>query len=217
MGRGATTTDFNQTISGRARRAQFGQDTALLIVDAQPDFMPGGPLAAPEGDQVVAPLAAVAERCQLVAASVDAHPADHSSFKAQGGIWDPHCVVGTAGQRVHHGLERFLTAGFLFEKGVTRDADAYSAFPVTDAEARLRAAGIKRLLIGGLVTNVCVLETALDALAAGFEVVVVTDGVRAVPAPGLPSADEALARLEQAGARLATSQELLAELEAVAG
>ncbi|MGC9221223.1 MAG: isochorismatase family protein, partial [Solirubrobacteraceae bacterium] len=102
-----------------------------------------------------------------------------------------------------------LTPGWFFAKGTTRDADAYSAFRVTDLAARLSAAGIRRLLIGGLVTNVCVLATAHDALQAGFTVLVLTDACRAIAADGVPSQDEALTQLQTAGAVLVSSGQLL--------
>jgi nicotinamidase/pyrazinamidase len=187
---------------------------ALLIVDAQRGFMPGsepgyGELPAPDGDAVAAPLAAVAARVRLVAASGDRHPPDHSSFAEQGGTWPVHCVAGTPGAELHPLVAAVVTPGWFFPKGTVREIDAYSAFAVSDIAARLHASGVRRLLIGGLVTNVCVLRTALDALAAGFEVVVLADACRAIPGEvGVPTGEEALARLRAAGATVAVSGEI---------
>ncbi len=186
---------------------------AVLAVDVQRGFMPGdapgyGELPAPGGDRVAAPLAALAGHVSIFAASGDSHPADHSSFKTRGGIWPAHCVAGTPGARLHPLIEQALTPGWFFAKGTTRDADAYSAFAVSDLADRLRQAGITRLLVGGLVTNVCVLATAMDALAAGFEVVVLTDACAAVQAAGVPTGQEALAQLRESGATLTTSSAL---------
>jgi nicotinamidase/pyrazinamidase len=186
---------------------------AVLAVDVQRGFMPGdgpgyGELPAPGGEHVAAPLAALAGGVALFAASGDSHPPDHCSFTAQGGPWPPHCVTGTAGARLHPLIEQALTPGWFFAKGTTAQSDAYSAFAVSDLAERLRAAGIERLLVGGLVTNVCVLATALDALSAGFEVVVLTDACAAVKAQGVPSEQEALTQLREAGATLAASGEL---------
>jgi nicotinamidase/pyrazinamidase len=190
------------------------QTDAVLAVDVQRGFMPGeepgyGELPAPGGDRVAAPLAALAGHVGIFAATGDSHPADHSSFTAQGGIWPVHCVAGTPGARLHPLIEKALTPGWFFAKGTTRETDAYSAFAVTDLAERLRRAGIRRLVVGGLVTNVCVLASAMDALAAGFEVVVLTDACAAVKADGVPTGEEALAQLREAGATLATSGELL--------
>ncbi len=187
---------------------------AVLAVDVQKGFMPGtepgyGELPAPGGDAVAAPLARLAARVGVVAASGDSHTPDHSSFTGQGGPWPVHCVAGTPGAELHPLIAAALTPDWFFPKGTTRDTDSYSAFEGTDLAERLRAAGIERLLIGGLVTNVCVQATAADALQAGFDVVVVTDACRAIEAPGLTSGDEALAALRDAGATLATSSELL--------
>jgi nicotinamidase/pyrazinamidase len=187
---------------------------ALLVVDAQRGFMPGseagyGELPAPDGDAIAPPLAAIALRLRLVAASGDMHTPDHSSFASQGGPWPVHCVAGTPGAELHPLIASVLTPGWFFAKGTARDADAYSAFAVSDIAERLRLAGIRRLIIGGLVTNVCVLRTALDALAAGFGVVVLTDACRAIPGGGgVPTGEQALAQLQAAGAKLAVSGEL---------
>jgi nicotinamidase/pyrazinamidase len=186
---------------------------AVFAVDVQKGFMPGdepgyGELPAPDGAAVAAPLAELAGHVNLVLASGDAHTPDHSSFAAQGGAWPVHCVAGTPGAELHPLVAEVLTPGWFFAKGTTRDTDAYSGFQGTDLAVRLRAAGIERLLIGGLVTNVCVRATALEALQAGFEVIVVTDACRAITADGVPSAEQTFTELRERGAVLASSAEL---------
>lgn len=183
----------------------------LLVVDVQNDFLPGGALAVPGGDGVIPVLDTCAEkfdRCGLpVIASRDWHPGDHCSFREQGGPWPVHCVAGT------HGAELAATLALprgsaLVSKATERDRDAYSAFQGTDLGERLKHLHCRRLFIGGLATDYCVRATALDALAAGLEVIVLEDAVRAVDAhPG--DGERALAELASRGARLARLDEVL--------
>ena len=156
---------------------------AVLIVDVQKDFLPGGSLAVSHGDEVVPVLnryLALARRKRLpVFASRDWHPARHCSFKARGGPWPEHCVAGTPGAAFAPGLELSADA-VIISKGAQEQADAYSAFEGTDLALRLRAIGIKRLLIGGLATDYCVRATVRDALGEGFDVLLLQDAIRAV-------------------------------------
>src|SRR5512139_60505 len=156
---------------------------ALLIVDVQNDFLPGGALAVAEGDAVIAPLnrciAAFARNSLPVYASRDWHPPDHCSFAAQGGPWPPHCVAGSHGAEFAAALALPADA-VIISKATTPQGDAYSAFGGTDLHQRLQAGGIKRLLVGGLATDYCVLNTVKDALALGYGVVVLVRAVRAV-------------------------------------
>jgi nicotinamidase/pyrazinamidase len=181
-----------------------GANDALIVVDVQRDFLPGGALAVAHGDEVVAPLnqalRAFERAGRPVFASRDWHPADHCSFRARGGPWPPHCVAGTRGAEFAEGLA--LPAGTtVVTKADTPDADSYSAFGGTDLEAQLRRQGVRRVVVGGLATDYCVLNTVLDARAAGFDVLVLADAVRAVEvAPG--DGERAIAKMEQAGARL---------------
>ncbi len=162
---------------------EFQPDDALLIVDVQNDFCPGGALAVPEGDQVVGVLNQWIQKAQAgripVYASRDWHPPNHISFKARGGPWPPHCIQETAGARFHHDL-RLPPDAEIISKAETPDRDAYSAFGGTDLAARLRTAGVKRLWIGGLATDYCVRATALDAINEGFEVHLISSATRAV-------------------------------------
>ena len=175
---------------------------AVLIVDVQKDFLPGGSLAVSRGDEVVPVLnryLALARRQRLpVFASRDWHPRNHCSFRAQGGPWPEHCVAGTAGAEFAPALDLPPDAVIL-SKATRENADAYSAFASTDLEQRLRGLGVRRLLVGGLATDYCVLNTVRDALQHGFEVLLLQDAVRAVDVkPG--DGERAEHRMRDAGA-----------------
>ncbi len=177
---------------------------ALIAVDVQRDFLPGGRLAVPGGDAVIAPLNAwleafAAAGCVTVA-SRDWHPPDHCSFASRGGPWPEHCVAGTAGAAFAAGL-RLPGTCIVVDKGARADTEAYSAFADATLAPRLAAAGVRRLWVGGLATDYCVAATVRDALGHGFEVVVLTDAVRGVEvAPG--DSARALAAMRAGGARL---------------
>lgn len=175
---------------------------ALLVVDVQNDFLPGGALGVPDGDAVVPVmnryLARFAAAGLPIFATRDWHPADHCSFQAQGGPWPPHCVQETPGAEFAPGLE-LPDAVSRIAKAIGTDKDSYSGFEGTELAAELRAAGVSRLLIGGLATDYCVLNTVLDALREGFEVLLLIDAIRAVEVePG--DGDAAIARMTAAGA-----------------
>jgi nicotinamidase/pyrazinamidase len=155
--------------------------TALIAVDVQADFLPGGSLAAPSGDLVVAPLQALAQRFPLVVATRDFHPAHHASFEAQGGPWPPHCVIGTPGARLHPAVDAL--AWLVISKGTDPAVDAYSGFDGTRLAEMLRAVGVHRLVIGGLATDYCVRATALAAQKEGFETASLTRSTRSTSAP----------------------------------
>jgi len=184
---------------------------ALLVIDMQYDFLPGGSLGVPEGDQVLAPIneamARFAARGLPVYASRDWHPENHCSFTACGGPWPPHCVAETRGAAFSDELA--LPADtVIISKADTADVDAYSAFNGTALADHLRGHGITRVFVCGLATDYCVLNTALDALKNGFETVILPEAMRAVnvqPEDG----ERAIAQMREAGATAAT----LAELE----
>jgi len=187
-----------------------GAGDALIVIDMQRDFLPGGSLAVPAGDRI---LAAVNRCLDLfswahlpVYASRDWHPPGHCSFQPQGGPWPPHCVAGSPGAAFAEGLH--LPPGVTVVSKATQDTvDAYSAFGGTDLASRLAAATVKRLFVVGLATDYCVLHTVLDALEGGFEVVVLGDAIAAVDvAPG--DGERAIARMRQAGASVADSAAL---------
>ncbi len=157
---------------------------ALLLVDVQNDFCPGGALAVPDGD-AVAPelnrwLAAARRAGARVFASRDWHPANHVSFRPRGGPWPPHCVHDTEGAAFCAEL-RLPDDAVIVSKADDPNRDAYSAFDGTDLAARLRAADVRRLWVGGLATDYCVRASVLDAVALeGLAVHVILSAVRAV-------------------------------------
>jgi nicotinamidase/pyrazinamidase len=188
---------------------------ALVVVDVQNDFCPGGSLAVPDGDSVVPVLNRYAERFDAQGAAVfasrDWHPPRTKHFAAYGGIWPPHCVQGTAGAAPHPAL--VLPARTqVVSKGMDPEEDAYSCFQARaeqggDFASLLAAREIQRLFVGGLATDYCVKATALDALRGGLTVVVLQDAVRAVDVtPG--DGARALAELAAAGAASARLDEV---------
>lgn len=172
---------------------------ALLIVDVQVDFCPGGALPIAEGDTVVPVLNRWIEAAQAqkipIYASYDWHPLGHVSFKERGGPWPPHCVQGTEGARFHPEL-RLPDSTVKIAKGVRFDQDQYSAFDQTGLAVRLRQDGIKRLWVGGLAEDVCVLATVLDARKEGFEVMLIAEATRPVTPQG---GEEARRKMRDAG------------------
>ena len=188
---------------------------ALVIVDVQNDFCPGGALAVADGDRVVPVLNRYAERFARqrapIFASRDWHPSRTRHFKAQGGAWPPHCVQGTAGAEFHPGL-RLPSGTEIVSKGMDPDEDAYSCFQAEAADgmpfaAALGEHGVGRLFVGGLATDYCVKATVLDALQEGFEVVLLQDASAAVDvAPG--DGERALGAMKEAGARLARLEDV---------
>jgi nicotinamidase/pyrazinamidase len=190
---------------------QLRVSDALLVVDLQRDFLPGGALAVDEGDRVIAPLNdcldAFVAAGRPVFASRDWHPPDHVSFHAQGGPWPPHCVAGTPGAAFAPALHLPREATVI-SKAQPRDREAYSVFAGTVLAQQLRRAGLRRLFVGGLATDYCVLRTVLDARWLGFDVVVLRDAIAAVDAePG--DGERAIAEMQRAGALLIDSRELV--------
>ena len=178
---------------------------ALLLVDVQNDFCPGGALAVEDGDAVVPALndwiAAAQQGGAPIFASRDWHPPDHLSFAARGGPWPPHCVQDTPGAAFHPDLDLPEDA-VVVSKADRADHEAYSAFDGGELAEQLRAANIRRLWVGGLATDYCVKASVLDALELPeLEVHVIADAIRAVDvAPG--DGDAALAAMLTAGALL---------------
>ena len=156
---------------------------ALLIVDVHKDFLPGGNLAVPDGDEVIPALNKYIQRFQdhglPIFASRDWHPVDHCSFRKRGGPWPEHCMQQSRGAELADDLELPQDA-IIISKGIDKNIDAYSAFQDTDLHDRLKAAGVRRLFVGGLATDYCVLHTVEDARRLGYEVWLLEDAVRAV-------------------------------------
>jgi nicotinamidase/pyrazinamidase len=162
---------------------QLSRKDALVVVNIQNDFLPGGSLAVPNGDEIIPVLNRYIElfvsRNLPIYATRDWHPADHCSFKAQGGTWPPHCIVGTWGAQFAPELA-LPESAMIVSKATARAPDAYSGFEETDLALWLNSQGMERLFIGGLSTDYCVLNTVTDALALNFKVVLLTDAIRAV-------------------------------------
>lgn len=187
-----------------------GRGDALVVVDVQNDFLPGGRLGVPGGDQVVPVLNDWLNRFREaglpVVATRDWHPEHHCSFLEQGGPWPPHCVAGTSGAAFASGL-RLPDDCQVVSKAMEEPTDAYSAFQGTHLEGWLRQRSVQRLFVGGLATDYCVLETVRDARRTGFQVVLLSDAVRAVNAsPG--DGERALAEMAALGARLVTGNDV---------
>ena len=162
--------------------------SALLLVDVQNDFCPGGALAVPNGDRVIPVLTTLAAQFAEVGlpvfASRDWHPPDTTHFKSQGGPWPPHCVAGTPGAAFHPALQLPADA-IVVSKGQDKKDDGYSAFEGTSSDGRtladhLRERGITQLYVGGLATDYCVRASALDARKAGLEVTLVAGGIAGI-------------------------------------
>jgi nicotinamidase/pyrazinamidase len=181
--------------------------SALLIVDVQRDFCPGGALAAPGGDRVVAPLNRYLDEAAAhgwpVYASRDWHPAVTRHFREYGGEWPVHCVEHTPGAEFHPAL-RLPPTAVIISKGQSVDQPGYSAFEGSTADGRaladdLRAKGIEHLYVGGIATDYCVKHSVLDARRAGFDVTVLTDAMAGVDViPG--DSARALEEMRAAGA-----------------
>jgi nicotinamidase/pyrazinamidase len=152
---------------------------ALIVVDVQNDFCPGGALAVRGGDEVVEPLNWLMRQHDLVVATRDWHPPDHSSFEEQGGRWPAHCVQDTRGAELRSGLDE-RAIDVVVDKGQAPDEEGYSAFDGTDLAQLLRERDIEEVHIGGLALDYCVKATALDALKAGFPVTVHLNATRPV-------------------------------------
>jgi nicotinamidase/pyrazinamidase len=180
---------------------RFGPESALLVVDVQNDFCPGGALGVAEGDAIIPVINAWMLWFATVVASRDWHPANSVHFNT----WPPHCIAGTYGAQFRAGLDtkRFL---LVLDKGTDNADDGYSAFEATseDFESWLRGRGIEMLYVCGLATDYCVLRTVLDACRIGFGVTVIGDAIAAVEVnPG--DGQRAQEAMEAAGARFVLS------------
>lgn len=179
---------------------------ALIVVDVQNDFLPGGALAVAEGNRIFEPLRKTMPLFKYVVATRDWHPRQHPHFQEHGGPWPYHCVQHTQGA----GFAPQLDLGFVDEilsKGSIPPWNGYSAFENSDLAERLRARGVQRVFVAGLATDYCVKETALEAARNGFETVVISDAIAAVKVQPEDEA-KALKEMESAGVRFATSAEL---------
>ena len=195
-------------------------EDVLIVVDVQKDFLPGGALAVQRGDEVIAPINALARRFANVVATQDWHTQGHVSFASthpgrrpfettrlaygEQVLWPDHCVQGTGGAAFADGLDLPM-AQLVIRKGYHPQVDSYSAFREADKTTKTGLAGylgergIKRCFVAGLATDFCVAWTAIDAAGAGFTTFVIEDASRAIDAAG--SLATALADMDRAGAR----------------
>jgi nicotinamidase-related amidase len=204
---------FDQALMDMSNREQaIEPDSALLVVDVQNDFCPGGALPVEGGDEVVPELnrwvSAFQAAGRPVAYTRDWHPPDHCSFAERNGPWPPHCIQRTPGAEFREDLK---IQGAVFHKAFERDREAYSGFGgfLVEGDGRvtaltlaqwLRNQGVRHVYVGGLTTDYCVRTTTLDALTEGFSVTVLGDAIRAVnvdPADG----DRAIEEMKRAGAQ----------------
>ncbi len=158
---------------------------ALIIADIQNDFLPGGALGIAGGDVIVPVLEAYISRFQSrglpIVLTRDWHPSNHCSFRENGGPWPVHCVAGSAGSLPPPSFHAPSTAIIIY-KATSPDKEAYSAFQDTPLHEELQARHIRRVFVGGLATDYCVLNTVKDARALGYEVCLLVDGICAVNA-----------------------------------
>ncbi len=188
-------------------------DSALIIVDVQRDFLPGGALPVPEGDKVIEPLnryiRLFLEKSLPVFATRDWHPENHISFKEQGGLWPPHCIMNTVGAEFAEGLNLPKNT-IIISKADMVDRDAYSGFQETSLDLELRRRGVKRLFIGGLATDYCVKSTVTDALNLGYQVFLLLDGIKGVDVNPCDS-ERAILKMLERGAVGITLEDILGE------
>lgn len=187
-----------------------GKGDALIVVDVQKDFLPGGSLGVPDGDAVVPVMNRYMEQFRQqglpIYATRDWHPEGHCSFEAQGGPWPPHCISGTRGAEFADDLELDDDISVI-SKATTVEKDAYSGFQGTDLAARLRGQKVKRLFIGGLATDYCVVNTVKDGLKEGFAVLLLDDGIRGVDVNAGDSA-RAMEEMHRLGAESITLENI---------
>ena len=184
---------------------------ALLVVDVQRDFCPGGALAVDGGDEVVPGInkliGAFERRGLPIFFTRDWHPPNHISFRQRGGPWPPHCVQGTTGAEFHPSL-RIPTSAVVVSKGDDPEKEAYSGFEGSDLGARLQNLGIDEVFIAGLTTDYCVKQSSLDARRLGLRVNVLADCTKAVDV-GPGDGKRALSAMEKAGVQLTDSNAVL--------
>ena len=182
---------------------------ALLIIDFQNDFCPGGALAVEGGDEIAEPIRRLAGsgRFDFIAATRDWHPPDHASFAPEGGPWPVHCVQGSPGAQLHPAMGE-IDVDETVNVGRERDDEGYSGFEKSALAQVLRENGVTRVFVCGLATDYCVRASTIDACREGFDTTLVEDAVRAVEVePG--DGERAIEDMRAAGAEVATSDEIL--------
>jgi nicotinamidase/pyrazinamidase len=183
---------------------------ALIVVDVQNDFLPGGALPVAAGNRIFEPLRRIMPLFPYVVATRDWHPRVHPHFEEHGGTWPYHCIQDTPGALFSPKLD-LQHVDEVLSKGIHPHSDGYSAFDATNLDERLRARNVRRVFICGLATDYCVKATAIEAAQHGFETIVLTDAIAAV---NLRCTDEAgaLREMAQHGVRFATTEQLAAHV-----
>lgn len=165
-------------------KVRLSKRDALIVVDMQRDFMPGGVLPVADADKIVTTINKYITKFEGMELPVfltrDWHPKDHVSFKGFGGVWPPHCIAETEGASFHPELKVPLDNKFIISKGTLRDFDAYSGFQGTSLQSLLEERGVKRVFICGVATDFCVKNTAIGAINLGFQVFVLEDAIKGV-------------------------------------
>jgi len=185
---------------------KLGNKDALIIVDVQNDFIPGGALPVPAGDQVIPVLNEYIKLFKKAGAGVfatrDWHPPNHVSFKTYGGPWPPHCIQQSEGAKFHPDL-KLPADSPIISKAMDPSKESYSGFDETELDAKLRTQSVKRVFVGGLATDYCVKNTVLDAIKLGFKTVLLLDAVQGINAkPG--DAEKAVDEMSLKGAEKIT-------------
>lgn len=184
---------------------------ALVIVDMQNDFMPGGSLPVPNALTIIPKINKYVELFikakALVIATRDWHPPNHVSFLTRGGPWPPHCIQGTKGAEFHPDIN-LPPETIIVSKGYNENIEAYSGFEGTDLNQILRSSGIRRLFVCGVATDYCVKATALDAIRLGYTVFVLEDAIKGVDIPK-GSVDKAINELINEGVILLTVNDII--------
>lgn len=186
----------------------IGSTDALIVVDVQVDFCPGGSLSVPGGNEIVSVVNQLVKlfekRGGLVVFSRDWHPKNHVSFKDQGGPWPVHCVQNTKGAEFHPELY-IPDSAIIVSKATEASKEAYSAFDDTELAETLKEAGVKRIFLCGLATDVCVKSTAIDAVKLGYEVYVAEDASRGITKEGV---EKSLEEMKKAGINIIESSQI---------
>ena len=189
---------------------KLDRNDALIIVDVQNCFCPGGALPVTEGDKIIPLINKYIQKFQKAGAKIyatrDWHPLDHKSFKDYGGTWPPHCISGSKGAEFHSDL-KLPEETTVISKGDKPSVDGYSGFDHTNLERKLKGDGVDRVFVGGLATDYCVKHTVLDAVEKSFEVILLTDATKGVNRkPG--DAERAIGEMVKKGAKKATLSEI---------
>ena len=185
----------------------IGSTDALIVVDVQVDFCPGGSLSVPGGDEIVSvvnQLVKLFENGWSCCIFAGLAPKNHVSFKDQGGPWPVHCVQNTKGAEFHPELY-IPDSAIIVSKATEASKEAYSAFDGTELSETLKEAGVKRIFLCGLATDVCVKSTAIDAVKLGYEVYVVEDASRGITKEGV---EKSLEEMKKAGINIIESSQI---------